>query len=207
MDDPTTQLLLRRQKSRLDLLRTLYRMAGGNRLRGFQEADLKAEMGVSDEEFEIAIMQLDADGLVECPGVVRITTEGIRELEQMIIAPGRSTEHFAAQVVQHFHAAVGAVNTGDSIQSIVVQRFDSAGALALIQEIRESLSSLPERTRAEAAEHVEDLEAEVASQTPRLSRIKATLLVLLKLGHKTVDLALKVTRLAKALDIKLGDPE
>src|SRR5688500_1396581 len=189
MFDETTQLLLQRQKTRLDLLRTLYRMAGGNPLRGVPEEEIRAEMSVPKEEFEVAIMQLQDEGLVEHGGVVRISAAGIRELDRMIIQPGASTEHFAAQVVQHYHAPVGAVNTGRSISSTVYQQagITPAQAVQLIRDIREALPSLPEDVREEASDHIDDLESEAKSTSPRLSRIKAGLLTLLTLGHTTAD--------------------
>jgi hypothetical protein len=79
------------------------------------------------------------------------------------------------QVTQHFHSAVGAVQTGNGNTANVSQRIgqDIAELIALLQKIREAAKQLPPAEQQEAYELIDLTENEVKSGDGNSTKIKS----------------------------------
>lgn len=116
---------------------------------------------------ERLIEQLTDEGLL-----VQLTHKGIVEIQNSIIYPQKSTEHFPLQVIQNFNtfsAPVGSFQQGNENiarvqQNIGVQVED---ILNLITDLREHVSDGNEQ---EALDYIDGLEAEAKSGKPNESR-------------------------------------
>lgn len=78
------------------------------------DANLLLKNGVMNERnLSEAFRYLRAEGLLgDSFPWVDLTHEGLVEIERSIKHPESETKHFSAVVIQHFHAAVGIVQTG-----------------------------------------------------------------------------------------------
>jgi hypothetical protein len=130
-----------RQQKRYRLFKTIYDCTGDSTSEGahFTEVFMKAGFDEHDEEGHRILDYLYQKGLLSNRvgiGGLALSHEGIREIEQSILHPESSTEHFKPGVVQHFYAAVGAVQNAPDSTAYVTQNNESiARALDADQQL------------------------------------------------------------------------
>ena len=124
--DPDLPLVLKRQRDRYVMLRTLWRESKGD-YRRFERDLVKVlvDDGMEREAAILAYQYLVREGLIKISGSghsASITHEGVKEIEDSIQHPDRDTEHFVFQVIQNtFNGPVAAVQTGPSSSANVSQ--------------------------------------------------------------------------------------
>jgi hypothetical protein len=176
--------VLKRQKSRYKLLHLIYKGVAGKKdyqMRYVEVSQLIEVTEMNDEDVYEAVDYLVEEGLLSSIGdefsAVSLTHRGKVEMERSITHPHEPTEHFMGQVVQHFHAPVGVVQTGAYSTASITQHlsFDTTEMLRLVTELRQNIDSLKPENRAEAIELVQGLEEEAQLANPRIGRVKAFL--------------------------------
>jgi hypothetical protein len=116
-----------KQQLRYQLLAKLYELTEGSRRNRVDVDQLMDESGVERKAFYHVLQYLVDEGLAKRINLVaEITHEGIREMEESLQAPTESTTHFSAQIIQHFHGPVGAVQTGSQPVADVTQQITAA---------------------------------------------------------------------------------
>lgn len=121
-------------------------------------------------------MYLQEENLVEKKNLsVRITHEGVKEIEHSRSLPKEGTEHFSPTIIQHFNAPVGSVQNAPHSTAHVVQNIDARKAdfSFVIARISEEISRLPEIEKREATDLAESLVEQVESAQPRWATVKA----------------------------------
>jgi len=113
-----------RQQTRLRFLHALYEAAEGSTSNGVRFKELGEQLGLTEEETSIVRRYLANEGLLSGATIVYIviTHQGVKEVEEALVAPAASTEHFPpAENVILIGTADGAViqqgNT-DSVQEM-----------------------------------------------------------------------------------------
>ena len=106
---------------------------------------------------------------------VKLTHNGRKEVEQSIMNPDKSTDHFAPQINQHFHAPVGSVQNAAHSTANVNQNIGATmpEILSLVGELRHALQALPVETQQTTSHMVDIIEAEVQSDTPNVPKVKS----------------------------------
>jgi hypothetical protein len=121
--------LIQKQQLRYQLLSKLYELTDGSRRNRANIDQLMAESGVDRKDFYHILQYLTDEGLAKRINLVaEITHEGIREMEDSLQAPNESTTHFPAQIIQHFHGPVGAIQTGAQATANVTQQVTASVA-------------------------------------------------------------------------------
>lgn len=173
------------QGKRLFLLRKLFEMSFGvpclvaisifQNETGWYEHDIYESARYLSEEGLLTIQDGDGSGRRPEGPYLRLTHKGITEVEQSITTPTKATEHFAATVIQHFNASVGAVQTGPNSTAHAVQQLgiDPSEAFKHTESLRRQIQSLPEGQKEEATQLIEALEDELRLSQPRKARVKA----------------------------------
>jgi hypothetical protein len=166
--------IIEKQKERYKLLLKIYELTNGDEteilmLEPPEESDLK--------EIQSIIDYLAGEGLVESladeGALVSITHRGVVEVEESLLNPKRSTEHFLPQVIQHFHATVAAVQTGNQNVANVIQNLpNDREVLALLDELRRHIVDEPAKNRQQGIELLEGLAHEVSAEKQSKPRIK-----------------------------------
>jgi hypothetical protein len=133
-----------------------------------------------------------------------ITHRGVKEVEQSIKNPERSTEHFSP-VIQFYTAPVGTVQNGNNNNSYVSQINNSSSEIQnSIQDLKGLVSSLPEKCQSDASEVIEDLREEMENPTKQ-SRLKSSLVTLWALGKDVASFANSVSAVAQRFGIDLSN--
>lgn len=149
---------------------------------------LEAADGLPLKEIQKASDWLEGEGLITQENddgtLVQLCHPGIKEIEASVREPNKGTEHFSPTIIQHFHAAVGAVQTGESSVANIQQNFgtDAEGVLRLLDELKDHIR--PEN-RTDAMEYIAELENEVKTGAPNQTRMKAFLKGLGAFAQKT----------------------
>lgn len=166
--------ILRKQRKRYELLLKIYELTDGD-----ETKILGLETGeeLDPKEIQSIIDYLAGEGLVKSladeGALLSITHRGVVEVEQALLNPKEPTEHFPAQVIQHFHAAVGSVQTGNQNIANVTQNVSGDARLTeLLQELRRQITDQSPDRQEEGIELLEGLETEVGSRSPSESRLK-----------------------------------
>jgi hypothetical protein len=183
-----------REALRFKTLRRLYELSRGDAHRAVTFDNLQKAAGIDEDQWWAIFDYLTREGLMReaHSGAVAITARGVDEMERAEHRPDKATEHFSTQVTQHFHGAVGAVQTGSHSTAHVTQNIGAeiADVLKLLGEVRQGFQSLPPEPRQEAVEVVDALEEEIKSPAPRKGRVRA---YLGQIGSFAKDTAVGVT--------------
>ena len=171
-----------RKETRLRFLHALYEAAEGSTSSGVRFKELGEQLGLTEEETWIVRSYLANEGLLAGATIVYIviTHKGVKEVEEALVAPASSTEHFPpAENVILIGTADGAViqqgNT-DSVQEVELPA-------ATLEEARRQAVDLEARIRESEAQgaELEELVAEAATATaqlrtrrPRLAAVRET---------------------------------
>jgi hypothetical protein len=130
-----------RQQKHYRLLKTIYDCAGDSTSEGvrFTEVFEKAGFDEHDDEGHDVLEYLRQKGLLSNRvgiGGLALSHQGIREIEQSILHPESSTEHFKPGIIQRFYAAVGVVqNAPDSTAHVTQNNEGIARALDADQDL------------------------------------------------------------------------
>lgn len=166
--------IIEKQKKRYKLLLRIYELTNGDETEILM---LEASEESDSKEIQSAVDYLAGEGLVksladEAP-LVSITHRGVVEVEESLLNPKQPTEHFLPQVIQHFHAAVGAVQTGNQNVANVAQNLsDDREVLALLEELRLHIVDEPSEKRHQGMELLEGLANEVNAERQSKPRIR-----------------------------------
>lgn len=198
-----SEIVQEKQRKRYLMLMKLWEAAGGKEHTHVNYDGIAKEAGFTKEEAQEIYNFFTNEGLFRSrtvDGSVTLSHRAIIEAEQSITSPSRATEHFSSTVIQNFNAPVASVQTGAHSTAYVTQNFgaNASDVLRLIQELRQSLQSLPPDEREDAIEVVDALAEEVQLPTPRKGRVKA---FLGQIASFTADTASNViaTAIAKSL--------
>lgn len=166
--------IVEKQGRRYALLVKIYELTDGDESKIIH---LEFPQGLDQRGAQAALDYLAGEGLIslladDAP-LLQITHRGVVEVEESIASPTEPTEHFPAQVIQHFHGAVGSVQTGNQNMANVVQVPGGDPEVAkLLKELRRHLADeTPERER-DSLELWEGLSSEVESPNRSKSRIR-----------------------------------
>ena len=177
--------LLEKQRKRYLLLDKIYELTDGDESKILM---LEAPEELDSKEVLSIVRYLAGEGLVdsladEAP-LLRISHRGVVEVEYSRLNPREPTEHFSAQVIQHFHGTVGSVQTGNQNVANVRQEIGDPQLVDLLREVRRHLKGETSDVQREGSELLDGLEAEVNASSPSESRIK---LYLTGLGNFVKD--------------------
>jgi hypothetical protein len=207
------KLLEEKEKVRYEILKWIYEQTNGAtttrldlsqffRATSLSPKETQEYIGIRD-----AINYLSEERLIECMTLghsYSITHRGVKEVEQSIKNPEKSTDHFSSPVIQIFNASVGNVQTGNNNSSYVSQvNNTSAEVQNAIQDLKTLVSTLPENHQNDASEVIEDLQEEIANPTKQ-SRLKSSLITLWQLGKDVASFANSVSAVAQRLGIDLS---
>src|SRR4051812_29686508 len=129
-EDPRSKLQ-KKDAERLSVLRKIHDVTGGERnVMVTIDEEQASEFGVEFKALRSAIEWLKDEGLLKGMGTdsVSITHQGRSEVENSIRHPDRETDHFTPlvmQMVNNFHAPVGAFQTGNDAVANVQQNIGS----------------------------------------------------------------------------------
>lgn len=199
--------ILEKEKKRYRFLLSLYELVEENNGDWISRPDIIKRSGLDPRDAREAEDYLQGEGLLDVKtmgpdGSIELTHQGMVEVEQSIKNPDRSTSHFQYpaihQVTQHFHSAVGAVQTGNQNIANVNQTVgaNTSEIIDLLRQARESFHQLPPTERQEATELADLIEGEVVSESPSPTKLKSY-------GRSLLPLAEKVTTALVIEGIKL----
>lgn len=204
-------IAIRNLTKRYQLIREIYKAVDGRAFVDTEFTPITDFLGMDELEALDAHRYFDAEGFFANAGrmfgeeVVSLSHAAIVEIERSITHPSLSTEHFSASVVQHFHASVGTVQTGNNNIANVTQNIGQnfSEILEQLAILKKQFGSLPSEERKEAIEIIDALEVEVKCENPSKGKIKAFF-------HATRDFAVKTgtelaaSTLAKLLESQIG---
>ena len=164
--------LLEKQRKRYLVLDKIYELTEGDESKILM---LEPPEEIDANEVLAIIIYLAGEGLVESLAdeapLLRISHRGVVEVEDSRLNPREATEHFPAQVIQHFHGTVGSIQVGDQNIANVSQKLDPRVA-DLLRDLRLHLANESEDPGREGNELLDGLQAEVNTSNPSESRIK-----------------------------------
>jgi hypothetical protein len=114
MNHASLESIIEKQKLRYQILRKMYEIAGDDLTYIIRPALLYETEGTTKDEIIRVLDYLRAEGLVKHDvGEITISHEGVKEIEDSIQNPNKSTEHFMSVIIQHFYGNVeGGVQVG-----------------------------------------------------------------------------------------------
>jgi hypothetical protein len=172
-----------KDRQRFAVFQAGYELSEGSERRYVNFEEIISRTGLSRQQIKEAYEYLVGEGLLVYRGfggICGITHRGIKEYEQSLRQPNKSTAHFSATVIQHIHtfnAPVGTVQTGENSTANVVQGVGSPPLEidALIQALLVASDTLSSEDRRQVHDQMGELRAELTSPAPKPSRIKAFL--------------------------------
>jgi hypothetical protein len=136
---------------------------------------LESPEEIDSNEVLSIVGYLAGEGLIESLAdeapLIRISHQGVVEVENSRLNPRAATEHFPAQVIQHFHGTVGSVQMGNQNIANVSQELDPR-VFELLRDLRFHLAEKSPEAAREGKELLDGLESEVNASNPSESRIK-----------------------------------
>ena len=203
------ELVLQKGKLRYEVLMELWRASEGNHNTSVNFFTIAKGLGLSSEASQDVYLYFKDEGFFEHQrpgGWTDLSHRAIVEIESTLTNPQHSTDHFSTTVIQHFHAPVGAVQTGNDSFVQVNQNngLDVVEILKHLDALREQFQSLPVvEERNEAFDVIEALTIEIKSEAPSKERIRSFLLATKEFAVKT-GTELAATTLAKLIESQMG---
>lgn len=148
--------LKNRQKIRYSILKGFFDQTEGRRLVYVQLNSLSISLKIDFDDAKRAAEYLRDEGLIEVRGSgyhYCITHSGILEVETAIEHPDGRTKHFMATVIQHFHAPVSAVQTGND-NRVEVAQVTSSHIDRIVADLDAELKNLSLREKRIISEHI-----------------------------------------------------
>lgn len=148
--------------------------------------DIGRSLGFLEPETERIVQYLVDEKLmayVALGGIVRVTHEGIKEVEWAITSPSEGTEHFPpVTVINNIMNVAGGLSNSQvmqssnhSSQSIAAAPIDTAAVRQILDEVKASLSALPETVREDVSGHVQSAEGQLRVSNPSGAVLKSIL--------------------------------
>ena len=117
--------VLEKQTKRLKVLRGIYLITDGITERAIDLYSYPKIIDIQGEELIRILEYLENERLIKSIGSlwggnpqVKITHQGVIEIEVAITRPNQGTEHFVQQVIMNFFGQVGAIQTGENIATV-----------------------------------------------------------------------------------------
>lgn len=136
--------LIQIKKDRFSFLDKVYNESNGSQNAAFSMQELGRKIGFDYNKTSNVVDYLMNEGLIETYGLggtIKISHEGIKEVEQAYAAPEKPTEHFAP--INHIHITStgdgNVINTGNSNAFHVSNKFEKSAVRKKAEEIIESL--------------------------------------------------------------------
>jgi hypothetical protein len=109
------KVLREKEQKRYRIFSRIYEKSSGSITRPVSEDELIELEGIPKRELEDILYYLEGEGLIRnfAPGVVAIEHAGLKEMEDSMRNPERSTKHFESTIIQHFYGTVHSVQTGN----------------------------------------------------------------------------------------------
>ena len=117
--------VLEKQTKRLKVLRGIYIIVDGITESVIDLYSHSKTIDIKGEELIRILEYLENERLIKSIGSlwggnpqVKITHQGVIEIEVAITRPNQGTEHFVQQVIMNFFGQVGAIQTGENIATV-----------------------------------------------------------------------------------------
>ena len=117
--------VLEKQTKRLKVLRGIYLITDGITDEVIDLYSYPEIIDIKGEELIRILEYLEDERLIKSTGSlwggnpeVKITYQGVIEIEAAIIRPNQGTEHFVQQVIMNFFGQVGAIQTGENTATV-----------------------------------------------------------------------------------------
>ena len=184
-----------KQRNRFQLLKTIYEMTDGNSGHHAIAEDLREASGLAGDAFDAAERYLTGEGLIEGATLssLSLSHAGVVEYESALAAAdgrGRESHYFPNSIVhavinQHFHAAVGAVQTGAGAVANVQQsiRTDVRELVDLLGEVESELRADTSEQADAAKSFLVVVKDELATSEPNWGSVKSILQATDKAGQ------------------------
>lgn len=169
--------IVQKQKVRYGLLLRIYELTDGDETQILNLEIPEGLEGLDSREALSALDYLAGEGLLkslanEAP-LVSITHLGVVEVEKSLLSPKQPTEHFSPQVIQqHFHGAVGAVQTGNQNVANISQNISDQDVIGLLEELKLHMVDEPPERQRQGIELLEGLEHEIRAPEQSKPRIR-----------------------------------
>lgn len=164
------KLILEKEQKRYRVLKRIYVESGGNPMVEVSEDTIIEKERISAGELVNEILRyLAEEHLIRYARfrTVAIDHLGIREIEDSVKHPNRDTEHFQSTIIQHFHAPVHNVQTGNQNTQIVT--------INISPDFNEAVSKLLELLRSSTLGGVQRDDAiEALERLPKLAQQEKT---------------------------------
>jgi hypothetical protein len=133
-----------KDRQRFSFMNALYHKTDGNYLQGVDPFDLGGRIGLSRTEVEGVVDYLTKEDLVEWSslGHISITHSGVREVEDALRHPDRSTDHFPSVNI----LSVGTM-IGSQIQQGTIGSSQEAASMLDKQQILELLARVKDASQ------------------------------------------------------------
>lgn len=202
------RIVEQKQKRRYELLLALWIEAGCKERSSVSFQAVAEKSGFTEEEYGEIFNYFNAEGFfvdANFGSTVSLSHSAIREIENSLNHPQQSTEHFQSTVIQNFHGAVGAVQTGNqniaNVNQNIGQNFSEI--LEQLAHLKREFQALPDGDREKAIEVIDAIAEEVKSESPSKGKIKSFLLATKDFAVKT-GTELAASTLAKLLESQMG---
>lgn len=179
--DKLTEIMLLKQKNRINVLVYLYEKGATNISNSIDFYEVTENLGINREEAVEILLHVGSQGqgLIKCygSGEAHLTSSGILYVERVITTINQPKEQPPPPIVHNYHSPVGAVQTGNYNTATVTQNIgtNTMEIVKLISDLRQSFQNLPDKQKEEAIELVDGIEQEVKSDKPRKRNIKVLL--------------------------------
>ncbi len=200
--------VLEKQKQRYRFILEVWKTVKGSTNEGAHLYSIGHTLGFTFEEVQDLHYYFNAEGffLRNTAGLeVTLSHTAIVEIENSILNPTKSTEHFPSTVIQNFHAPVGSVQTGNHNISNVNQNIGQnlPEIFEQLAILKKEFQFLPRGEREEAIEVIDAISVEVQSEKPSKGKVKSFLSTTKDFAVKT-GTELAASTLAKLLESQIG---
>ena len=163
----------KKQRLRLEMLKKCYEVSDGSERKIIDMWSIGKSLGMSHKETKDVTRYLSGESLVECRalgGKISITHWGIKEVEQAILNPNESTEHFLPINFLKIDTVIDSQIQQGTVQSTQNQKINSFD----YQELKEILKTVKDCLKSEDLEKTQkgEIEGDIRSIEGQLSKNK-----------------------------------
>lgn len=170
-----TEIIKEKQKNRFQFLKKLYDEAKGSEMAAYDMQELGGEIGIPYDETSEVVSYLIQEDLIAAYGLgggIHLTHWGIKEMEQALSEPEKSTEHFMpVNIIQ-----IGTMNNSSVQQathhSVIHQKLGKEEVsnlnkiIAAIEELQKTLA-LSGELQEEFISEIQTLKIQTKSPKPK----------------------------------------
>ncbi|MCB9833054.1 MAG: hypothetical protein H6807_11335 [Planctomycetes bacterium] len=175
-----------KDKQRFRLLAALYEITNGDPMKLVDQWKLGTELGLDRDTTSLSCRYLSGEGLIEpraIGGMIGITHDGVREVEDAQRHPDKPTDHFPSNVINILN--INAPVTGSAIaqgsegsrQSVHIERERTGQIRAVLEEIKAAMDQLglDQNRREELTADIESAQAQLESPKPKRTIVRECL--------------------------------